>query len=111
MKVIQIDKKNWGESLKSARSAYRLFGPVKEEKYHNFRELAEDALPDLDFQNTKLSPKSMVYPQSEVMFEYSLDENDPDHHQMKEPQSDDSPRAFIGIRPCDAYAFLLQTKF
>jgi ferredoxin len=41
------------------------------------------------------------------MFEYSLDESVEDHHIMKEVDKDYSPRAVIGIRPCDAKAFVL----
>jgi len=41
------------------------------------------------------------------MFEYSLDEKQENHHVMKEIDKDYSPRIVIGIRPCDAAAFLL----
>jgi ferredoxin len=41
------------------------------------------------------------------MFEYTLDENQDDHHILKEIDKDYSPRAIIGIRPCDAKAFQL----
>ena len=57
--------------------------------------------------NTRLSPKALLFPQSEVMLEYSLDETRDDHHIMKEVARDDSPRAVVGIRPCDAKATLL----
>jgi len=57
--------------------------------------------------NTRLSPKSIVYPQSEIMFKYTLDENQKDHNILKEIDKDYSPRGVIGIRPCDAKAFLL----
>jgi len=33
------------------------------------------------------------------MFDYTLDENQPDHHLLKEPDRDYSPRAVVGIRP------------
>jgi len=47
MKIVQIDKKNWAGGLKKLSEAYRLFGPVKEDDFHNFKELVEDQLPDL----------------------------------------------------------------
>jgi len=87
--------------------AYRHFGPVKEDDFHNFKELVEDQLPDLSCLNTRLSPKSIIYPQSQVMFEYSLDESREDHHILKEVNTGDSAKAVIGIRPCDARAFSL----
>ncbi|QTA92416.1 4Fe-4S dicluster domain-containing protein [Desulfonema magnum] len=110
MKVIKIDKKDWADGLAKLSGGYRLFGPVKDKEFHNFKELDNGELPDFDFSNTKLSAKSMVFPQAEAMFKYSLDENEADHHIMKEAEKDYSPRAAIGIRPCDAAAFLLVKK-
>ena len=107
MKVIQIDKEKWADGLNKAAESYRLFGPVKEEEFHNFKELAKGESPDLGYLNSRLSPKSIIYPQSEAMFEYSLDESAEDHHIMKEVDKDYSLRAVIGIRPCDAKAFVL----
>jgi sulfhydrogenase subunit beta (sulfur reductase) len=107
MKVVQISKKNWADGLKKLSETYRLFGPVEEKGFHNFKELIEGQLPDLSCSNTRLSPKSIIYPQSQVMFEYGLDETREDHHILREVETNDSPRAVIGIRPCDARAFSL----
>lgn len=107
MKVIKIDKKIWAGGLEKLKGSYRLFGPVKDNEFHNFKRLDKGKLPDFNYFNTRLSPKSIIYPQSEVMFEYSLDEGKVDHHIMKEMDMDYSLRAVIGIRPCDASAFLL----
>jgi len=107
MMVIHIDKKDWVSAVDALRGSYRLFGPVKDNKTHVLKELEKGEQPDLEYSNTRLSPKSVVYPQSQVMFEYSLDEKDPDHHRMKEVATDSSARAILGIRPCDADAFLL----
>ena len=107
MKIISISKKDWSNGLARLAESYRLFGPVKEEEFHNFKVLDKGELPDLNYINSRLSPKSIIYPQSEVMFDYSLAESDEDHHIMKEVDKDYSPRAVIGIRPCDAKAFVL----
>jgi len=107
MKVIKIDKNDWAEGLERSSRTFRLFGPAKQDELHIFKELGKGELPDLNLQNTRLSPRSVVYPQSEKMFEFTLDENQEDHHILKEIQKDDSPRTIIGIRPCDAKAFLL----
>ena len=107
MKVIKIDKNDWTEGLERSSKTFRLFGPAKQDEFHIFKELGKGELPDLNLQNTRLSPRSVVYPQSEKMFKFTIDENQEDHHILKEIQKDDSPRAIIGIRPCDAKAFLL----
>jgi len=107
MKVIQIDKKDWAKGLERINKSYRLFGPVKENGLHVFKELEKGKLPDLNYLNTTLSPKSVVYPQSEIMLEYELDVSKENHHVMKETEKDYSQRALIGVRPCDTAAFLL----
>ena len=107
MKIIKIEKSQWASGLNQAATAYRLFGPVKEKEFHSFKPLTNGAQPDLSCLNTRLSPKAIIYPQSEVMFDYSLDESHEDHHQLKETSKDYSPKAVIGIRPCDAKAFVL----
>ncbi len=107
MKVIQIDKKKWAAGLEELKKSFKLFGPVKDSGFHRFKELEKNEQPDLTFQNTRLSPKAIVFPQSEVMFEYTLDESKPDHHIMQDVPGDDSARAIIAMRPCDAAAFLL----
>jgi ferredoxin len=107
MKVVKVAKKDLAGDLDKLRSSYRLFGPVKGEKYYDFEELGPGQAPDLDFLNTRLSAKALIYPQSQIMLEYSLDPDREDHHVMKEVPVDDSPRVVIGIRPCDVKAMAL----
>ena len=107
MKVITINKKDWAGGLERLYDSFRLFGPVKQDEFHIFKELSKGELPDMNLLNTRLSPKSIVYPQSETMFEYTLDENQENHHIVKEIDKNYSPKAVIGIRPCDAKAFRL----
>ena len=104
MTLVIIDEKNWTDGLAAAAEKYQLIGPVREKDYHAFKSLDKGQTPDLDLVNTRLSPKDLVFPQSEIMLEYSLDETRDDHHIMKEVARDDSPRAVVGIRPCDAKA-------
>jgi ferredoxin len=107
MKVFTIDKKEWALGIEKAKSAYQVLGPVKEKEWHCFKALGKDEQPDMTYTNTRLSPKFLVQPQTEPMFTYTLDESRPDHHILKEVQKDVCPKAVIGIRPCDAAAFLL----
>lgn len=98
-------KEEWDETLTGLKEAYRVIVPVKDGDFHNFKVLEEGVRPNFDFQNTRLSPKGTIYPQSERMFEYTLDESDPDAHVVKESPKDYSPQAVVGIRPCDVQAF------
>ena len=100
-------REEWANALKDLRDSYKIFIPVRDGDFHNFELMEDNIEPDFDFQNTRLSPKSLVFPQSERMFEYSLDETDPEAHVLKETPKDFAARAIVGIRPCDAFAFQL----
>ena len=107
MTLVKIDKKQWDEGLETLQKAFRLFGPAKEKDYYSFKSLGAGEQPELGFTNFRLSPKALLFPQSDAIIQFSLDENDADHHIMKPVEKDDSPRAVIGIRPCDAKAITL----
>ncbi|MEJ2097467.1 MAG: 4Fe-4S dicluster domain-containing protein [Deltaproteobacteria bacterium] len=107
MNLLKIDKKEFDNGLDALRSTYRLFGPVKEKDAHSFAALEAGRKPDLSFGNSRLSPKWILFPQSEKIITFTLDETQDDHHIMKEAPKDYSPRAVFGIRPCDAKAVTL----
>ncbi len=107
MKVIKIEKNRWADGLQAMSGSYRLFGPVKAKEGHEIKALGKGESPDFNLLNTRLSPKAVAFPQSEDILEYSLDENAKDHHIMKAVTGDLSPKAVIGIRPCDARAMAL----
>ena len=100
-----FEKEKWRKGLEGLMDAYTLFVPVKDGDFHTFVPLSEEKRPDFNFQNTRLSPKSVIYPRSERLFEYSLDPTDPDAHVLKESQKEYLPQAIVGIRSCDAHAF------
>jgi sulfhydrogenase subunit beta (sulfur reductase) len=98
-------KKEWIETLAGLKSSYNIFVPVRDGDFHTFEAMDDKKNPDFNFKNTRLSPKSLVFPQSEHLFEYTLDENDPDANIIKQSEKDYFPQAIVGIRPCDAHAF------
>ncbi|MBN2033483.1 MAG: 4Fe-4S dicluster domain-containing protein [Deltaproteobacteria bacterium] len=102
--------KEWTEALKKLRSFYRVFAPFKEGDFHSFREFDGSGSPDFNFGNTRLSAKALIYPQSERMFDYTLDEKNPDVNLYKEAVKDLSPQAIVGIRPCDVKGFRLMKR-
>jgi hypothetical protein len=110
MTFVKIDKNAWEAGLARLAAVYRLFGPVKEGSVHEFKALDAEQRPEMNYLNTRRSPKALIYPQSEKMFDFSLDETQADHHILREAEKDYSPCAVIGIRPCDADAFLLVRK-
>lgn len=110
MKVIYIEKAQWASGLKKASNSFCLWGPVSRGQFYEFGELNKGQTPELGFRNTRLSAKALVYPQSEKMFEYTVDPGAVGHDLLKEAQKDYSPRAVVGIRPCDADAFALVAR-
>ncbi len=67
MKIIKIDKKTWVDGLEQLKNEYRLYGPVKNQGFHTYQPLQKDEQPDLNCLNTRLSPKAIVYPQSQTI--------------------------------------------
>jgi len=112
MKVIKIDKQEWAGGLDRSRGKYILVGPAKVENkdFSEFRILEKNELPDMAATDTLLSPKSIAFPPSEVMLEYTTDRTNKDCNLMKVPGKDIAPRVILGIRPYDAAGFLLVKK-
>jgi len=105
--IVKIRKEKLSEFLKKLKDRYRLYGPVPQGNMVHFLPVQDAADMDLSFQNAILSAKFLFLPQSERLFEYSLDSARDDAHILKEVRKDYSPRAVIGVRPCDARAFRL----
>jgi len=107
MKFITIDKKDWTKGIEKSRETYQLFGPVKDKNGFLIKSLEKNVLPDMEYDGSVMSPKSIIFPQTEKMLHTSLDEADKDHHIMKKAETSSIPNAVIGIRPYDAKAFEL----
>ena len=107
MEIIKIDKDSWAGGMDKAKKSYCLFGPVKDKSHHIFKLLGQGVNPDMGYTLSTLSPKSILFPQTQKILETSLDESVTDHHVFTPPKQDLSPKAVIGIRPCDAKAVQL----
>lgn len=107
MSVVKIDKKKWEEGLKALYDDYTLIGPALQGDVSTFKILGEGEMPNLSIQNTRLSAKGVIYPQSQVMFTYDLNEQSEDHHIMKPVEQEDKQQILVAIRPCDAASFLI----
>ena len=83
-------KDEWITALEGLRDDYKIFVPIKTGDFHRFQLMEGHRKPDFDFQNARLSPKALIQPESERMFEYHLDEGKEDAHILKE-----SPKRFV----------------
>lgn len=107
MKFITIDKNDWARGIEKSREAYQLFGPVKDKNGFFIRKLKKDTLPDMEYHDSVMSAKSILFPQTEKLLYTTLDESKDDHHIMKRAEPDMTHRAVVGIRPYDARAIEL----
>ena len=107
-----LKKEELQDFLKTLKKTHEVFVPLKEKEFYSFRPFTGEEKVELTFINTRLSPKSLVLPESERMFEYGLDEKDHDAHILKQSPKAYPPTVVVGIRPCDAKAFrLVNTNF
>ncbi|MFH2093975.1 MAG: 4Fe-4S dicluster domain-containing protein [Pseudomonadota bacterium] len=107
MNFITIDKKDWASGIKLSQKTYQLFGPVKHQNKFLIQKLEDDQLPEMECQNTIMSVKSVLFPQTEKMFDSTLNEAEENHHILQRAYCDYSLRAVLGIRPYDAKAIEL----
>ena len=95
------------EVLNRLKERYRLYAPVRQNDMTNYRNLAAGDEADFSAANTRLSPKSIMYPQSERMFAFTTDKAEAQAGILRELEKDFPPTVVFGIRPCDSKAFQL----
>ncbi|MBU0971110.1 MAG: 4Fe-4S dicluster domain-containing protein [Proteobacteria bacterium] len=105
--MISIKKSDMPGAMAKARETYTLAGPVKDKEGHVFRQLGNGEIPDLTYEQTRMSPKSLVFPQLDPMFSYSLDHQTNPGSLLNEFSQDKQLRAAVGIRPYDAKALAM----
>ncbi|SMC20681.1 4Fe-4S dicluster domain-containing protein [Desulfacinum hydrothermale DSM 13146] len=107
MLKIFVSKDNLPRLVDRLMADNQVLGPVREGEAYRFRALKEARDLDLNFQNTRLSPKDLMHPQTDPLFAYSLRKDDPEAGILKELPRQTAQRVVLGIRPCDAKAFQL----
>ena len=102
-----IKKTELSDFVDRLMEKHRVYAPVRQQDMTDFQEISSADQVDLSFANTTLSPKSIILPQSEAMFEFNLDRTSEQAGILREIETDYFPRVIFGIRPCDARAFQL----
>lgn len=102
-----IKKEDLPALLTGLMDHYRVYAPVHHEGNTNFQRIVSADQVDLSRANTTLSPKSLMLPQSESMFKFTLDRSSDQVGVLAEIEKDFSPSLIFGIRPCDAKSFQL----
>jgi len=87
---------------KLAEEGYKVYAPVKEKNYHVFRIVSSGEEVDLDYINTRKSPKEVTFPQNEVLIKYG--------RWVEEVPVREEKAAIVGIRPCDVAGLKLMDR-
>jgi len=99
-----IDKSEIGPLLSKLKESYQVIAPVRRDGDISFERIDSADEVVLEFSNTKKVPKSVFFPQEEVMFVYSRSESGTE---IKEPPLEQAASLLFGVRPCDARSFSL----
>ena len=105
-KILQKDQV--GKLYSELVEEYKFYAPIKEKGNIVFKEIEDPKDIVLDYLNSKIPPKSILFPEMEVLFEYKLDGKDVE---IIDRQDLDDKILIFGIRPCDAYSFELMANF
>ncbi|MFW9876649.1 MAG: 4Fe-4S dicluster domain-containing protein [Candidatus Thorarchaeota archaeon] len=103
-----LKKNEIGKLYNELVGEYNFYAPIKQKGNIVFEKIENPEDIVLDYLNSKIPPKSILFPQMEVLFEYKLDEKDVE---IIDRQDLDQKILIFGIRPCDAYSYVLFANF
>ncbi len=103
-----LKKDQIGKLYKELVKEHDFYAPINKKGNIVFEKIENSEDIVLEYLNSKIPPKSVLFPQEEVLFEYSLDEKDVE---ITDKQNLDQKILIFGIRPCDAYSFELFANF
>jgi ferredoxin len=103
-----LKKNEIGKLYIELAEEYNFYAPIKEKGNIVFKKVLNPDNIVLDYFNSKVPPKEVLFPQMEVLFEYTLDGKDVD---IQDRQDLDEKYVIFGIRPCDAHGFALMANF
>ncbi|MFX0059995.1 MAG: 4Fe-4S dicluster domain-containing protein [Candidatus Hodarchaeota archaeon] len=88
--------------------SYNFYAPFKEKRNIVFSKITNPDDIVLDFLNSKVPPKEILFPKTDILFEYKINGKE---IEIEEPKNLDEKNIIFGIRPCDAHSFVLLTNF
>jgi ferredoxin len=101
-------KDDIGKLYSELTKEYNFYAPVKEKGNIIFKKIDDPEEIVLDYLNSKIPPKSILFPEMEVLFEYTLEDKKVEIIDRKDL---DEKILIFGIRPCDAYSLQLIANF
>ncbi len=103
MSAMLLNKDKWPEFI-GKLTAKNLWAPQAEGDAIRFGPVKEGDLPALDYNNTRVPPKQVLFPQTETMYRFQLG-----NVEMETPELT-GEQVVLGLRPCDARAMDIVEK-
>jgi len=97
MDRLKIQKTRLGEWVAKLQESAAVYAPMERAGMRCFARLAEGAEPQLDYGNTDLPMKDVLFPQTECLVTW---QRTPDGLQVTEVDTSE-PTVILGARPCD----------
>lgn len=98
-----VAKKDIPSFLDSLKQNYKVYAPVKQDDYVVFKTILDGSEVVLDYANSKIPPKGIMFPQSEKLFTFKIDGKDT----KLEETVENGKNLVFGIRPCDTKSISL----
>ncbi|MHA1498497.1 MAG: hypothetical protein ACTSRT_13265 [Promethearchaeota archaeon] len=73
MEVMILMKDQIAKLYNDLSGEYNFFAPVKEKGYIAYRKISNPEEIELNYFNSKIPPKEILFPQMEVLFEFKTD--------------------------------------
>ncbi len=103
-----VDKKDIPKLVKELTEKYNFYAPIKVNGNIEFKRVENVGDIELNFFNSKIPPKEILFPRMETLFTYNINGK---NIEIKEPEKSEKKNIIFGIRPCDAHSFVLLENF
>jgi len=101
MDTKKLSKDKWGDFIAVLGAQKKLYTPQKEGESLRFKPVAAGNQVNLDFSNTTVPPKSVLFPQTETLYRFEQGST-----AISLPE-EAGEAVILGIRPCDARAMAI----
>ncbi len=108
MKEKILYKKDIPKFYEALVNDYNFYAPTKSDGNIAFKKIDDPKNIELEYFNSKVPPKEILFPQMETIFEYKLEGKETE---IIERPPINKKNLLFGIRPCDAYSFQLLKNF
>ena len=103
METLTLAKNKLPELIKKIQSKYTLFAPTKIDDITLFKSINDYKEINLEFCNSKLPPKALLFCQTETLFKFKQGIT----AEVKSVDFANSKNVIFAIRPCDAKSFTI----